>query len=176
MRREGQSHKLKWRTSQFKITTQSFLSDLFRRGERLPVRQRHKSRMTCLLGCACVAWLTTPDHLTTHKTYLQLLCSWNPWHWLLAIRQAVFWKKFLQCLLADFHTDNTVSHVCQPARSTERSQVYVTPTVWAITKCVSPVQHLFIRETLFWGCTGIPNPDSPECLHDIEHFTPAIGA
>lgn len=129
--------------------------------------------MTCLLSYACIAWLTTPHHLTTHKMYLQLFCSWNLWHWLLAIRQAVFWKKFLQCLLADFHTNNSVSHVHQPAHSTERSQVYVTLTGWAITKGVSPMQHLFVRETLFLGCTGISNSDSLQCLRYIEHLTPA---
>lgn len=176
IRKEGQSNKLRRGTSQSKITTQSFLSDLFRRGEWLPVWQRHRSRMTCLLSYACIAWLTTPDHSTTQETYLQLFCSWNLWDWLLAKRQTVFCKKFLQRFLADFHTDNTVSHVRQPAHSRERSQVYVRPAGWAITKCVSPMQHLFIRETLVLGHTGISNPDFLECSHFIEHLPSMIWA
>lgn len=119
IRKEDQSNKLKRRTSQSRITTQSVLSDLFRRGEGLPVWQRHKSRTTRLLSYTCITWLTTPDRLTMQETYLQLFCSWNLWDWLLTIRQAVLGKKFLQCLLADFHTDNAMSHVRQPAHSRE---------------------------------------------------------
>jgi len=75
--------------------------------------------MTCLLSSASIARLTTPDHLITQETYLQHFCSWNLWDCLLAIRQTVFCKKIPQRLLADFHADNAVSHVRQPAHSRE---------------------------------------------------------
>lgn len=145
MWKERQSNKLKTRTSQCKTTTQCFFSDLIRRNEQLPARQWHKSRRTCLLGYACIAWLTTPDHLATQETYLQLLCSRNPWDWLLAIRQALVCKKLLQRLLADVHADDAVSQVGQPAHRREVPGL-LRPTAQAVT--VRAPQYVFAREML----------------------------
>lgn len=96
--------------------------------------QWHKSRRTCLLSYACIAWLTTLDRVATQKTYLQLFCSRNTWDWLLAIRQTLICKKLLQRLLADVHADDAVSQVGQPARSREFPGL-LRPTAQAITVC-----------------------------------------
>lgn len=98
-----------------------------------------------MLGYACIAWLTTPDHLATQETYLQLLCSRNPWDWLLAIRQALVCKKLLQRLLADVHADDAVSQVGQPAHRREVPGL-LRPTAQAVT--VRAPQHVFAREML----------------------------
>lgn len=50
----------------------------------------------------------------------------------------------------------------------------MSPTGWA--KCVSPMHHLFIWETLVLGCPDMSNPDFLKHSHYIEHLPSTIRA